>query len=68
MAELIFHKIINSTIFTTDFSTFVSNNTIDFNEKGISVVYGPNGTGKTSLIHVLSGDEGTSYSVDYDGV
>ena len=67
MAELIFHKIINSTIFTTDFSTFVSNNTIDFNEKGIAVVYGPNGTGKTSLIHVLSGDEGTSYSVDYDG-
>lgn len=67
MAELVFHKIINSTIFTTDFSTFVSNNTIDFNEKGISVVYGPNGTGKTSLIHVLSGDEGTSYSVDYEG-
>lgn len=67
MAELVFHKIINSTIFTTDFSTFVSNNTIEFNEKGISVVYGPNGTGKTSLIHVLSGDEGTSYSVDYEG-
>ena len=39
MAELVFHKVINSTIFTTDFSTFVSNNTIDFNEKGIAVVY-----------------------------
>lgn len=68
MSKLVFHKIINDRIFTTDFSTFISNNTIDFNDKNISVLYGPNGTGKTSLIQVLLGSKGTAYNADYDGV
>ncbi len=66
MSELLFHKIINGTIFTSDFGTFVSNNTVSFDDKSIVVIYGPNGTGKTSLVRVFEGAEGTSYSVEYD--
>ena len=31
------------------------------------VLYGPNGTGKTSLVKVLSGEKGTKVSYNYNG-
>lgn len=59
-----FVKIVNGTIFQSDFLDMSSNDnsTIEFREKkncagGIAVVYGPNGTGKTSLTKVLEGKE-----------
>ena len=53
--ELVFNKIENGDIFTRDFQTFVTNNTIRFsNTEGMAVVYGPNGTGKTSLVNAFS--------------
>lgn len=64
-----FNKIENGLIFTSDYRTFVKNNTITFsNNAGIAVVYGPNGTGKTSLAKVFSAAENTSISCDYDSV
>ena len=45
-----FNKIENKNIFATEYENFVENNTIEFSAQNIAVVYGPNGTGKTSLI------------------
>ncbi len=64
--DLIFKKIENGLIFTSDFSTFVKNNCITFSDAGISVIYGPNGTGKTSLAKVLSSKDETSVCCEYD--
>jgi ABC-type lipoprotein export system ATPase subunit len=64
-----FTKIENDDIFTRDFSPLVKNNIIDFpaNSEEIAVIYGPNGTGKTSLIKVLSNEKGTKVEFEYDG-
>lgn len=60
LMKLVFKKIENKNIFTRDFNPLVSNNTIDFENKNkIAVVYGPNGTGKTSLIKVLGDGDKT---------
>lgn len=67
-SNITFNKIENGLIFTSDYRTFVKNNTISFSNAGIAVVYGPNGTGKTSLAKVFEGAEGTSISCDYDSV
>jgi len=59
-----FEKIINGNIFQNDFSDMSSNANaaIEFRENkncsgGIAVIYGPNGTGKTSLAKVLECEE-----------
>lgn len=67
MEELIFHKIENESIFAADYQNFIKNNSISFSNEGIAVVYGPNGTGKTSLVRALSGEKGTKVSYDYNG-
>ena len=54
MAKIIFEKIENEDIFVSDYKKLIRNNEIDFSREGISVIYGPNGTGKTSLVKVLS--------------
>lgn len=58
--QLIFEKIENETIFVDDYKKMIKNNIISFSNEGIAVLYGPNGTGKTSLVKVLSGEKGTS--------
>ncbi len=68
MKELIFKKIENSTIFATDYRNFCINNTIQFSDSGMAVVYGPNGTGKTSFINVLAEKDNTSFVAEYDGI
>ena len=65
--ELIFSKIVNNTIFVDDYTKFEKNNVVTFSNSGIVVLYGPNGTGKTSLVKVLSGEKGTKVSYNYNG-
>lgn len=65
--SIVFKKIEIGTIFTHEFRNFISNNVISFSDQGLSVIYGPNGTGKTSLINTLSGKEGSSFIAEYDG-
>ena len=66
--SLIFKKIESGDIFTRDFSPFVRNNEITFpTSEEIAVVYGPNGTGKTSLIKVLADAENTKIEFSFDG-
>lgn len=51
--KLIFKKIKNRQIFCNCFNEFKENNKIIFSKKGIAIIYGPNGSGKTSLSEVL---------------
>jgi len=67
MAKIIFEKIENEDIFVSDYKNLIKNNEIDFSREGISVIYGPNGTGKTSLVKVLSSEKGTKVKYTYDG-
>jgi len=60
-----FKKIENKSIFHSDFKPFVKNNKIEFH-KNMAIIYGPNGTGKTSLTNVLSSEEGTVIEFEYD--
>ena len=65
---LVFNKIENADVFTRDFSPLVRNNQIDFpTSEEIAVIYGPNGTGKTSFIKVLSDATNTKLEFSYNG-
>lgn len=65
--SLIFRKIESGDIFTRDFSPLVRNNEITFpTSEEIAVIYGPNGTGKTSLIKVLGDAKDTKVEFTFD--
>lgn len=66
---LVFNKIENADIFTRDFNPLTRNNQIDFPAtEEIAVIYGPNGTGKTSLIKALGDAPNTKLEFEFDGV
>lgn len=69
MDNIQFQKLKYCTVFTDDFCCFEKNNEIQFkkNEK-IAVIYGPNGTGKTSFIRALTGHKDAEILFTYDGV
>lgn len=67
-SDILFNKIENGLIFTADYRNFVKNNIISFSNTGIAVIYGPNGTGKTSLAKVFGGEQGTALSCKYDSM
>lgn len=67
--SLVFKKIESGEIFTRDFNPLVRNNEIIFpTTEEIVVVYGPNGTGKTSLIKVLADSKNTKVQFSLDGI
>lgn len=67
--SLVFRKIESGEIFTRDFSPLVRNNEISFpTSEEIAVIYGPNGTGKTSLIKVLGDANDTKVEFSFDDV
>lgn len=61
-------KIKKGTIFTDEYLTLTQNNELDFDHKKTCVLYGPNGTGKTSLCKVLNQTPGAEYTISIDGV
>ncbi len=67
--KLEFKKIEYKNIFCEEFKELTSNNEIEFRKK-IAILYGPNGTGKTSLSKVLASnnqDENMSFEVKFKG-
>ncbi|ENB2044979.1 MULTISPECIES: ATP-binding cassette domain-containing protein [Vibrio harveyi group] len=60
-------KIKKDNIFTDAYLDLTENNELDFERKRVCVLYGPNGTGKTSLSKVLSQEKGAEYSINIDG-
>lgn len=49
------------------FETLLNNNTIEFSNHGIAIVYGPNGTGKTSISRIFLGEKNTEAEIEYAG-
>lgn len=68
MDILEFYKIKKEKIFTNDFEAFIKNNKIAFSNVGISVIYAPNGVGKTSLSKVLNYEEGSNFDAKFGSV
>ncbi|MDN4707988.1 AAA family ATPase [Vibrio parahaemolyticus] len=54
-------------IFTDEYLELTQNNELDFEHKKVCVLYGPNGTGKTSLSKVLNQEKGAEYKLFIDG-
>lgn len=67
--KLKFKKIEYKNIFCEEFKDLSVNNEIEFKKK-IAILYGPNGTGKTSLSKVLAAnnkDDNMSFEVEFSG-
>lgn len=60
------NKIKKANIFCDDFTRLERNNEIVFSRNSVAIVYGPNGTGKTSLAKVLGKEEKTEYNIEID--
>ncbi|MBV7271485.1 AAA family ATPase [Clostridium sp. PL3] len=60
-------KIKKLDILQEDFENLSQYNKFDFNKKNIAVIYGPNGTGKTTLSKIFNHEEDTEYTVEYIG-
>ncbi|QOY34781.1 ATP-binding protein [Anaerobacillus isosaccharinicus] len=65
--SIVFSKVKKENIFCETFDEFEKNNGIQFSNAGIAVIYGPNGTGKTSLTRVLDCEKGSSFNVEFEG-
>ena len=64
--KLTINSIQREDVFCAEFANLTENNVIDFSNKKIAVLYGPNGTGKTSLALAFNQDKGTKYSIKID--
>lgn len=65
--KLKFSKITKEDIFCDSFKLMTTNNEIEFSGDGISVLYAPNGVGKTSFANVLGCKEGCEFEVTRGG-
>jgi len=64
-----FKKIRYGSRFCDDFDDMKANNVLEFNGNRVCVVYGPNGTGKTSLSELFSRkDPDSEYAMEIDDV
>ncbi len=62
-----FNKIKRNNIFCPEFDSLQGNNEIDLESKDVVIIYGPNGTGKTSFSKVLTRENKTEFSLNMDG-
>jgi len=66
--KLVFRKIKRQNIFCDDYNDLTQNNIIEFTNNNISILYGSNGTGKTSLAMVLNQEKESQYSIQIDNI
>lgn len=64
--KLTISKLKKGIIFTDEYLNLTENNELDFERKKLCVLYGPNGTGKTSLSKVLGQTKGAEYDIYID--
>lgn len=62
-----FKKIEKENIFNDFFKSMDKNNILDFANKTV-ILYGPNGTGKTSLSKIFNYEEKTKFELEEDGI
>ncbi len=65
--DLTFKRIIRQNIFCEEFGDLQNDCAIEFPKTGISVIYGPNGVGKSSLASVLSEEPDTEFEASLEG-
>jgi len=65
--QIVFEKLIRKKIFCDEFKSLTENNLIDLTSNRIAIIYGPNGTGKTSLAKALGQDPGAEYTITING-
>lgn len=69
MSVLKINSINHDNILHDDFNSLTSNNEIEFSRQKIAVIYGPNGTGKTTITKALTCEGKNSfYNVEYNSV
>lgn len=61
-----FEKIIRDGIFESEFNNLVKHNEIKLNKSKIAILYGANGTGKTSLLKLIEEDDRNNLQYDYN--
>lgn len=64
---ILFSKLKREDVFGQEFTDFQDNNVLGFGNKKVIILYGPNGTGKTSLAKTLNCDNGCEFSLSYNG-
>lgn len=64
--KIVINKILREDVFCKDFNNLSENNIIDFSNKKIGILYGPNGTGKTSFAMALSQSKNSEYTIKVD--
>jgi ABC-type lipoprotein export system ATPase subunit len=65
--KITFKKLSLGSILDESFNDLQSNNVLDFERNRICVIYGPNGTGKTTLASILSGrSENAGFQLEID--
>jgi ABC-type Mn2+/Zn2+ transport system ATPase subunit len=61
--NVIISKLKRENIFCNEFENLTENNEVNFSRNNIAVIYGPNGTGKTSLARVLEQENNSEYTI-----
>jgi len=60
-------KLKKGNILKEEFEDLITHNSLSFSKQGISIVYAPNGVGKTTISRIFNGEAGTEVIVDFDG-
>ncbi|EMB47313.1 MULTISPECIES: AAA family ATPase [Treponema] len=61
-------KLKKETIFCAEYEDLTENNEIEFSNNKIAVIYGPNGTGKTSLSSILEKTENSEFDIEFNNI